>query len=179
MEGGGGRAPECRCSGFPGVVHRQHHEAEDGQHRQLYPEVVPGGRPEVVEQAAFDGAALGVAVVGAQPDVDGDDADDVQIHQQQGAEVVPAACPPAQQDGDGQRDDQQQAMGNEEDEEGYARVAGCHVRCDEGLDARCQYAEVHHGAGPVGSPPQGDEGDDEHEGAEVQRQVVAPRAVGV
>ena len=70
-------------------------------------------------------------------------------------------------------------MRDEEDEEGGAGVAVCHGRGDEGLDARGEHAEVDEGAGPARVPPEGDDGDDAHEGAEVQREVPLPRAVGV
>lgn len=47
------------------------------------------------------------------------------------------------------------------------------------MDAGGEDAEVDEGAGPAGMPPEGDDGGDAHEGAEVQGEVPFPRAVGV
>ena len=92
------------------VMDGEHHEAEEGEDGELDPEVVPGGGAEVVEEGAGDGRAFGVAVVGAQPVVDGDDEQDVGVHEQDGAQVVPAARAPADEDGDGEGDDHEQAV---------------------------------------------------------------------
>lgn len=175
---GGGRGQKS-ASLLPLVVDGEHHEAEDGEDGELDPEVVPGGGAEVVEQGAGDGRAFGVAVVGAEPVVDGDDEQHVGVHEQDAAQVVPAAGAPADEHGDGEGDDHEQAVRDEEDEEGGAGVAVCHGRGDEGLDAGGEDAEVDEGAGPARVPPEGDDGDDAHEGAEVQREVPFPRAVGV
>lgn len=88
----------------------EHHEAEDGEDGELDPEVVPGGGAEVVEQGAGDGRAFGVAVVGAEPVVDGDDEQHVGVHEQDAAKVVPAAGAPADEHGDGEGDDHEQAV---------------------------------------------------------------------
>lgn len=156
---------------------RQHHETEECKGWQLQPEVVPWGRSQIVQQAAFYGASLRVAVVGAQPDVDGDDAENVGIHDEQGAQVIIPFCSPSQQNGNGKGDNKQQAVGEEKDEEGDARVSLRHGRGDKSLDAGCKDTEVNDGASPVLALPQRNERDNAHHGAEMQRQIILPRAV--
>ena len=76
-----GEGDRKSASLLPLVVDGEHHEAEDGEDGELDPEVVPGGGAEVVEEGARDGRAFGVAVVGAEPVVDGDDEQHVGVHE--------------------------------------------------------------------------------------------------
>ena len=75
----------------PLLPHGEAHEAEKPEGGELEPEVVPGGGAQVVQQAAFHGAETGEAVVGVQQEVDGEDAEQVEVCKEDGAPHVLAS----------------------------------------------------------------------------------------
>lgn len=66
-------------------------------------------------------------------------------------------------------------MRKNKDEERRTRVGRFQRRGDKPLYTRCQYTEINDGASLGPAPPQGDGGQNRHQGTEVQGEILLPR----